>query len=116
MQEQDERLETRLKSHFTSTHADRDAADRVLRRLSTQALPSQHRPYKLQWPSVLLNFDFTPSWPRVAAFAACIALGFVVGLVGIDARIDDAVAERSMASADLPSLVSDAEPITGLRP
>lgn len=110
-------FEKRLTAHFAASDPQADAAtERVLRALATQPLPPQKRPFALHWPSVLLNFDFTPSWPRVAAFSACVALGFVVGLTGIDTRIDEAMAGRSMASADISVLGSDAEPITGLRP
>jgi hypothetical protein len=112
----DKKLEELLTSHFAADARDEAGAERVLRSLSTQPLPPQRRAFALRWPSVLLNWDFTPAWPRVAAFAACAALGFAVGLAGIDGKVDEASAVTTLASADLPSLVSDAEPLTGARP
>ncbi len=115
MQDKDAEFEDRLVSHFRSVAADHEAiAARVLHRLSVERLPSQ-KSGLLRWPSFLLNIDLTPAWPRVATLAVCGALGFAVGLGGLDARFDDASA-LTVASADVTSLVSDADALTSLQP
>jgi len=112
----DDGLDRLLARHLGRvTDADHDAAARVARRLAGRPLPRQAGAPWLRWPAVLLTLDLTPAWPRVAALAGCAALGFVVGVAGLDARIDMASA-TTVAAADLPSLVYDAEPLTGLRP
>src|ERR1041385_4876899 len=64
---------------------DEAAVNRVLNRLAGP-LPRQ-RMRLWQWPAVLLDWQFAPAWPRVAALAGCLALGFVLGISGLDPRI-----------------------------
>ena len=110
-------LDRLLTQHFEGmTPADHDAAARAARRLAAGPLPRQKGAPWLRWPAILLTLDLTPAWPRVAALASCAALGFVIGAAGLDARIDMASTGSVAAAADLPSLVYDAEPLTGLRP
>jgi hypothetical protein len=33
---------------------------------------------------VLLDWQFAPVWPRVAALASCAVIGFAIGLSGVD--------------------------------
>jgi hypothetical protein len=61
---------------------------------------------------VLLDWQFAPAWPRVAALACCLALGFVIGISGLDRRIDSA----SAGGNDFNSLVFESETLTGARP
>ena len=78
--ESDEFLEAALKRHMRAMPDD-EAVERVLKRLSAP-LPRQ----KLSlWrlPGVLLDWQFAPAWPRVAALASCAVLGFAIGLSGI---------------------------------
>jgi len=93
-----------------------DAASRALQSLFAKPLPHQHG-RRSHWPTLLLNFDFAPAWPRLAALACCAALGFAVGLSGLDQRLDLAHGRTAVATmTDLASLVSEPEPLTGARP
>ena len=107
-------LDAALKRHTKAPPADDAAVARVMARLTTP-LPRQKKPL-WRWPSVLLDWQFAPAWPRVAALACCAVLGFVIGLAGIDRNIDRADAAFSIASRDLGSIVFEPEPLTGARP
>ena len=91
--------------------ADDATVDRVLKRLAGP-LPRQHRPVG-QILGVLLDWQFAPAWPRMAALAACLAFGFAIGLSGVDRTID-----RSAGAGNLDSgaLVFEPESLTGSRP
>jgi len=87
---------------------------RAMSALLARRLPRQHGRWS-HWPTVLLNLDFAPAWPRVAALACCAALGFVIGLSGLDRSIDRVGA--SAANRDsIGSIVFEPEPLTGARP
>ena len=92
------------------------AVERVLKRLAGP-LPRQKVPL-WRLPGVLLDWQFAPAWPRVAALAGCAALGFVIGIAGVDRRFDgggtpfSSVASRS----DIGSIVFEPEALTGARP
>src|ERR1700757_1392669 len=75
-------LEKALKRHRRTPPADGAAVERVLKRLSGP-LPRQKQPF-WRLPAVLLDWQFAPAWPRMAALACCLAVGFAVGLTGID--------------------------------
>ena len=102
----DRLLDSALKRHLQTPQRDQDdvaAAARVLNRLAGE-LPRQHRPL-WRWPTVLLDWQFAPAWPRMAALAGCLALGFVIGIAGLDRGID-----RTGASAgNLDRTVSPSE-------
>jgi hypothetical protein len=104
-----------LKRRAKAPQADEAAVERVLKRPSGP-LPRQ----KLSlWrlPAVLLDWQFAPAWPRVAALAGFAALGFVIGIAGIDRRFDQQGAPFVIAnSGDLGSIVFEPEPLTGARP
>jgi hypothetical protein len=112
-------IETALKRHAEAPPVDQAAVVRVLRRLAPP-LPRQ----KLalwRWPAVLLDWQFAPSWPRVAALAACAVFGFYVGIAGLDRPFDklDAsftVASRASANADTGALVFEPGPMIGAQP
>jgi hypothetical protein len=91
-------------------------ASRVIAALSG-ALPPQRRSW-WSWPAALLDVDFAPAWPRVAALAAVAALGFAIGLAGLDvpdgANATSAAASR--ADAGLSVVAFEPEPLTGVRP
>jgi hypothetical protein len=66
---------------------------------------------------VLLDWQFAPAWPRVAALACCAVLGFAIGIIGVDRPFDGTNASFSVASNDdLGSIVFDPETLTGARP
>ena len=94
--------------------ADADAVDRVLARLRGP-LPRQKQPL-WRLPGVLLNWDFAPAWPRMAALACCVALGFMFGIAGLDRPFDRLDGSVLTSSRDLGSLVSEPDSLTGERP
>ena len=76
-------------------------------------MPRQKQPL-WRLPSVLLNWEFAPAWPRMAALACCAALGFVVGIAGLDRPFDRLDAIRpDVGSRDIGSFVSEPESLTG---
>ncbi len=108
-------LDTALTRHTKAGAVDEAAVARVLKRLSPP-LPRQ----KLSlWrlPAVLLDWQFAPAWPRVAALACCAALGFYVGIAGLDRRFDQRDAQFALANrSDLGAIVFEPETLTGARP
>jgi hypothetical protein len=108
-------LDAALKRHTKAPQIDDTAAERVLRRLD-RPLPRQKWPL-WRLPTVLLDWQFAPAWPRVAALACCAAIGFVIGIAGVDRRFDGADAQFAIASrGDLGSIVFEPEALTGARP
>ena len=63
---------------------------------------------------MLLDWQFAPAWPRMAALACCAVLGFAIGITGLDRQIDGQAVTAS--SADLSATVFEPEPFTGVRP
>ena len=108
-------LEGALKRQAETSRADEAAVERVLTRLGGP-LPRQDGS-RWRWPSVLLDWQFAPAWPRVAALACCAALGFMIGIAGLDRRFDGPNTAYAIASrADLGSVVFEPEALTGARP
>lgn len=92
---------------------DEAAGARILARLSD--LPAQKRPF-WHWPLVLLDWEFAPAWPRMAALACCAAVGFVVGIAGLDRTLERYESLQTVtAQADIAS-VFEPEALTGARP
>jgi hypothetical protein len=109
------RLDQALARHTQAAPADEAAIARVQARLAS-ALPRQPVPL-WRWPTVLLDWQFAPAWPRMAALACCAALGFVIGIAGLDRRFEGPNAPFALTSrADLGLIVFDPEPLTGARP
>jgi hypothetical protein len=104
-------LQTSLKRQAPVDDA---AVDRVLKRLSGP-LPRQKQPL-WRLPSVLLNWEFAPAWPRVAALACCAALGFGIGIAGLDRPFDRLDTPFSVSNRDIGSIVSEPDFLTGERP
>jgi len=95
-------LNEALKSDANVSQDDEAAAARVLARLGS--LPRQKMPF-WRLPSVLLDWQFTPAWPRVAALASCAVLGFAIGLSGVDRTVSQPGAPYSFVSgASSPGL------------
>ncbi len=108
-------LDVALRRHTKAPPADEAAVERVLKRLAGP-LPRQKKPL-WRLPNVLLDWQFAPAWPRVAALACCAALGFVIGITGLDRRVEPADAGFTVASNnDLGSIVFEPEALTGARP
>jgi len=72
---------------------------------------------QLAWwrlPAVLLDWEFAPAWPRVAVLATCAALGFAIGLIGIDRQVDSVDAALAYVSrADVAAGLFEAESLRG---
>jgi len=106
-------LDSALTRYAAVTPADETAAARVLTRLAGP-LPRQDRAW-WRWPAVLLDWEFAPAWPRVAALACCAAIGFMVGITGLDRPFERTTTVAS-TGADITSAAFEAEPMTGARP
>ena len=105
-------LDSALKRHLRTPQHDAAATARVLKRLTCE-LPRQHMPL-WRLPAVLLDWQFAPAWPRMAALAGCLALGFVIGIAGLDRGIDRMGV--SAGNLDFGSLVFEPETFSGERP
>jgi anti-sigma factor RsiW len=56
-------------------------ATRLVHALEARRLPPQRRRFLWRhWPVELLDFDFAPAWPRLAALAGVAVFGFAIGL------------------------------------
>ena len=96
-------IETALKHHTQAPPA--DDARWTRRSASAGPLPRQKVPL-WRWPAVLLDWQFAPAWPRLAALACCAALGFVIGIAGVDRRFDGGGTPFAVASrTDIGSIV-----------
>jgi hypothetical protein len=98
----------RLLAEDVTAEDDRIAAN-VLGRLNGP-LPAQDRPF-WHWPAVLLDWQFAPAWPRVAALACCAMIGFAIGLAGLD-RPFDRSGDMVVASRDIGTLVFEPDSLT----
>jgi hypothetical protein len=114
----EDRIDALLRQHFDSATSDeRDAAAgaRVVTAL-TRPLPPQRRSWRL-WPAELLDWNFAPAWPRLAALAGCAALGFAVAAAAnpiLQAQHTPLlVAQRDVG---LAAALSEPEPLTGVQP
>ncbi len=108
----DHELDTALRRVMAPNVENGEAAQRVLARL--EKLPPQKRAFRW-WPSALIDWDFAPAWPRVAALAGAAVLGITVGLSGLGTRIATDLDLVQVAAADDAS-VFDVDSVTGLRP
>ncbi|MFZ0621576.1 MAG: hypothetical protein WAM76_06220 [Pseudolabrys sp.] len=107
-------LDTALKRKMQAPPADEAAVERVLKRLGGPLPRQKQALWRL--PAVLLNWEFAPAWPRVAALACCAALGFVVGIAGLDRPFDRLDASVTAGSRGIGSIVSEPDLLTGERP
>ena len=115
----DDRLEKliadALKRDADATPVDQTAINRVLQRLAAPLPRQKTSAWRL--PAVLLDWQFAPAWPRVAALACCGLLGFYIGIAGLDRRFDQTGARYDVSNrVDLGSIVFEPETLTGARP
>jgi hypothetical protein len=103
----------------TSRSADEVSAARVVSALALRPLPRQRHSWFRSWPSALLNNDFAPAWPRIAALACVALVGCTVGFFGPSTRAFQRTgwtAAIAQNSDDVTGLVFEPEPLTGAKP
>lgn len=110
----DDFLDAALKRQTQAPAADDAAVARVLARLAGP-LPRQKRPF-WRLPTVLLDWQFAPAWPRLAALGACAALGFFIGIAGIDRPIGGFTLSNSTTGAGFGAVLFEPEAVTGAQP
>jgi len=104
-------LDAMLARFSAMSAADEHSAARVMGKLNGP-LPRQKQPF---WrvPAALLDWQFAPAWPRVAALAGCMLIGFTIGVAGVDRTIvrkDTQVATRDIGTmAFAPDVFGDRE-------
>jgi hypothetical protein len=101
-------------SHNDARGGDADAAARVLAALGAP-LPPQQRRWR-HWPAVLLNWDLTPAWPRMAALAGCGVLGFAIGVTALSFGDRHGPFAPTRGEFQLATAWSEPEPMTGVLP
>jgi hypothetical protein len=109
----DEFLDGALRRHANAPQDNEAAVARVMTRLAAP-LPRQKASF-WRLPAVLLDWQFAPAWPRVAALGACAVLGFAIGISGLDRHIDRFNGQAAVSN-DLGSIVFEPETLTGTRP
>ena len=103
-----------LRRYYEAGPAAEPVPERFLAML--ESLPPQKRAFAW-WPSALMNWDFAPAWPRVAALAGAAVLGISIGLSNVGTRIAADLDLVRVASADEAGAnVFDGDSVTGLRP
>jgi len=111
----DDFLDAALTRLTKAPQTDGAAVARVLKRLSGP-LPRQ-KTALWRLPGILLDWQFAPAWPRMAALAGFAALGFVIGIAGFDRPFDGANTPVTVASnSGIASIVFEPEALTGARP
>ncbi len=108
----DARLEAMLARFATPDADDERIAMRVLAKLNGP-LPRQKQPF---WrvPVALLDWQFAPAWPRLAALAGCALIGFSIGIAGVDRTLVQP--DPQIASRDIGTMVFGPELFAGTRP
>lgn len=110
-----QKLDAALTRHAIARSAADAAVERVLARLDAP-LPRQRQPF-WRLPAVLLDWQFAPAWPRMAALACCAAIGFAIGIAGLDRQIDrfDRITVAANTNV-IDAVVFEPEPLIGARP
>lgn len=108
-------LKTALKRRKEEPAADDAAIERVLERLGGP-LPRQKLPL-WRLPGVLLDWQFAPAWPRMAALACCAVFGFFVGIAGLDRQFDSPGAPPAfVGGGGIGTITFEPDAFTGARP
>jgi len=110
----DDFLDAALKRQTQAPPVEEAAVARVLARLAGP-LPRQKRPF-WRLPTVLLDWQFAPAWPRLAALGVCAALGFFIGIAGIDRPIGGFTLSNSTTGAGFGAVLFEPEAVTGAQP
>ena len=112
----DEQIVRRLKAEH---EADERSAARLVATLAATPLPRQRQSWSRRWPSALLNNDFAPAWPRLAALACVALIGCSIGFFGPGTRAFQRtgwIVTAQNSDPDVGGLVFEPEPLTGARP
>lgn len=108
-------LKTALKRRKEEPAADDAAIERVLERLGGP-LPRQKLPL-WRLPGVLLDWQFAPAWPRMAALACCAVFGFFVGIAGLDRQFDSPGAPPAfVGGGGIGTITFEPDAFTGAQP
>lgn len=108
----DNYLDAALKRYANAPQDDASVA-RVMTRLAAPLPRQKQALWRL--PTVLLDWQFAPAWPRMAALGACAVVGFAIGISGLDRRINR-LNDQAAVSNDLGTIVFDPEVLIGPRP
>src|SRR5437868_13208776 len=108
----DHELEAALRRAMAARDGDDTAANGILARL--ESLPPQKRAFAW-WPAALMDWNFAPAWPRLAALAGAAVLGVSIGLSNVGARIATDLNLLRVANADDAS-INAFDSDAGLRP
>ena len=103
------RLDAALARFTQATAEDERLAAKVLSRLNGP-LPQQRQPF-WRWPTALLDWQFAPAWPRVAALAGCAVIGFAIGFAGLDRPLDRG-GDTVVTSRDIGAVVFEPDSLT----
>jgi hypothetical protein len=106
-------------SAISSARQEAESAARICDAMAAGPLPPQRRGLlSWRWPTLLLDVDLAPAWPRVAALACAAGIGIAIGLFGTDASLLQGRSGAAVAAADIDftGLAFDAEPLTGVTP
>jgi hypothetical protein len=106
-------LDGALKRYANAPQGNDASVERVLTRLAAPLPPQKKRFWRL--PAVLLDWQFAPAWPRMAALGACAVVGFAIGISGVDRHIDHLDNQALMTSSSGPGMF-EPEPLIGDRP
>lgn len=110
----DHELEASLRRAMAAGDAD-EAMQRIVTRL--ESLPPQRCGLAAWLPSALMDWNFAPAWPRLAALACAAMLGISIGLSNVGTRIAaDLDLVRVASAEDAGANVFDVDSVTGLRP
>jgi hypothetical protein len=92
--------------------ADEQSAARVMGKFNGP-LPRQKQPF---WrvPAALLDWQFAPAWPRLAALAGCLLIGFSIGISGVDRSL--ARGDNQTVNRDIGTMVFGPDIFAGDRP
>ena len=109
----EEQFEKLLKSALKRREPSPVDVDRVLKRL---AGPLPRQTFTLwRLPKVLLDWQVAPAWPRVAALACCAALGFFIGIAGVDRQFGPG-SSAIAGGGGIGTIAFEPDPFTGARP
>src|SRR6476620_8944650 len=106
-----EQFENFLRTALKRSSGSDDAVERVFKRL-IGPLPRQKQPL-WRLPAVMLDSEFAPAWPRMAALGWRSALRFGIGIASLGPPSDRLDAPCFVGNRDIGSSVSEPDSLTG---